>query len=81
MVELQRLLWLYSSLFGSAGSVAVATDEFRPWLFGSRLQTPLKRRLGLLTGLAPVARSAQSMFLGILPSSMRLTWPSQRSCL
>ena len=48
--------------------------------FISRWQTSLKRRRGLPVGLVPMA-SSPSMSLGIVPSSMRLTWPSQRSRL
>ena len=47
----------------------------------SRLQTSLYRRFGLPSGLEPVASSPYSISFGILPSSMRATWPSQRSLL
>ena len=132
MVELQHLSAVaVQADFGSAGSVAVVTDEIHAWLCGfwcwsqpsplspfvplllsplptrlkawlqwlrsaakasqtaglilpafrSRLQTSLKWRLGLPAGLDPVKSSPQSMSLGILPSSTRVTWPSQRNHL
>ena len=42
--------------------------------FRSRLQTTLKRRLGLPAGLVPMVSSLYSMSLGIRPSFMWLTW-------
>ena len=47
----------------------------------SRLQTSLKWRVGLPAVRVPVASSPWSMSLRILPSSMRLAWPSHRSRL
>jgi len=47
----------------------------------SRLQTSLKWRVGLPAVRVPVASSPWSMSLGILPSSLRLAWPSHRSRL
>ena len=47
----------------------------------SRLQTSLKWRVGLPTVRVPVASSPWSISLRILPSSMRLAWPSHRSLL
>ena len=49
--------------------------------FRSRLQTTLKRRLGLPAGLVPVVSSLYVMSLGIRPSFVRLTWRSQGSRL
>ena len=49
--------------------------------FRSRLQTTLKRRLGHPTGLVPVVSFLYSMSLGICPSLMRFTCPSQPSRL
>ena len=49
--------------------------------FRSCLQTSVYRRTGLPAGLEPVASSPYSMSLRIRPSSMRLTWPSQRKRL
>ena len=55
-------------------SAAIAPNVLR-----SRLQTTLKRRLGLPAGLVPMVISLYSMSLGIRPSFMRITWRSQRS--
>ena len=49
--------------------------------FRSCLQTSVYRRTGLPAGLEPVASWPYSMSLTIRPSSMRLTWPSQRKRL
>ncbi len=46
--------------------------------FRSRLQTSLYRSAGLPVGLVPEASSPYMMTLGILPSCIRQTWPSQR---
>ena len=46
--------------------------------FRSRFQVPLKRSLGRPRGLEPDESLPYSRSLGILPSSMRRTWPSQQ---
>ena len=69
------LQWLWSAA-ATSQSAGLILPAFR-----SCLQTSLKRRLGRPAGLVPVASSLFSMSLGIPSSSMRLTWPSQRSQL
>ena len=64
--------------FRSAAKVSRSVGAISPAL-RSRLQTSLYRRVGLPVGLEPVASSPYSISIGILPSSMRATWPSQRS--
>ena len=66
--------------FRSAAKASRSVGAISPAL-SSRLQTSLYRRVGLPAGLEPAASSPYSMSFGILPSSMRATWPSQRSLL
>ena len=49
--------------------------------FMSRFRTSLYRRVGLPTGLVPVARMPKSSSLGIRVSSMRLTCPAHLNLL
>ena len=67
-------------IFRSAAKASRSVGAISPAL-RSRLQTSLYWRLGLPVGLEPVASSPYNISFGILPSSMRATWPSQRSLL
>ena len=73
----------HAYLFSKPPVISVCSYSFQLILpaFRSRLQTTLKRRLGLPTGLVPVVSLLYSMSLGICQSFMRLTWPSQPSRL
>ncbi len=66
----RQLTWSAVAASKSAG--------FRLPAFRSRLQTSLYRSAGLPVGLVPEASSPYMMSLGIQPSCIRQTWPSQR---
>ncbi len=66
----RQLTWSAVAASKSAG--------FRLPAFRSRLQTSLYRSAGLPVGLVPEASSPCMMSLGIRPSCIRQTWPSQR---
>ncbi len=81
-----RLCCLFSShwslLFPSLSFMLVLTASksagFRLPASRSRLQTYLYQSAGLPVGLVPEASSPYMMSLGIRPSCIRQTWPSQR---
>ncbi len=66
----RQLTWHVVAATKSAG--------FRLPAFRSRLQTSLYRSAGLPVGLVPEVISPYMISLGIRPSCIRQTWPSQR---
>ena len=76
------LFWRQSSnCRGLSAAAASQPAGLMSRAFRSCLQTSVYRRTGLPAGLEPVASSPYSISLRIRPSSMRLTWPSQRKRL
>ena len=75
-LSLARIDWLHMVFHLTWSSASNSQlSAVRPVASMSLLQTSLKRSLGLPTGLNPSYSFPYKRSLGILPSSIRRTWP------